>query len=332
MNYNNISVVHLKDGIDVSFNDNESNKEVIFFFDRDKNFIQKTTYPVDIYSSKIENILKNTDHLVYIEKECFFYYSFYFQVSYAHYLTQCVPKLKYYMDNINKLLVIPRSTYTNFTKDIFNILGISDNKILILEDNIEYVFKNISTVEHSGSEWDGVGGQINYDGVEVYKKIRSSLKLNVNEIPHRKIYLKRDGKPNTLYGNGEVGIFRKIDNEDKLISFLIDQDFEIIELGSKSIKEKCYELRDIHTIITQIGANFMNLIFCNSVKNILLLSNDFPLGCDYYFGLIDVLNPIFTNKQIFTHPSSQYGVDPKNITNSPFEVDLHRIKIYLQSL
>lgn len=332
MNYNNISIIHLKNGINVSFNGNESNKEIVFFFDENKNYIQKTTYPVEIHFDNVNNILDNIKEKIYIKEKCFFYYSFYYQVSYAHYLTQCVPKLKYYMNDMSRTLVIPKSTYNKFCKDILSILNIPEEKILVLDDNIEYVFDDIFTVEHIGSQWNGVGGEINLDGIDVYKKIRTSLRLECNTNPYRKVYLKRDGKSNSSYGNGEVGIFRKIDNEDELITLLIDQGFEIIELGTKTIKEKTNDLRDIHTLVTQIGANLMNLIFCNSLKNLLLLSNEYPLGSEYYCGLIDYLNPILANKKIFTYSSSSCGADPKNITNNPFVVDIHRIKNYLQTL
>lgn len=332
MNYFNISIVHLEKGIDVSFNGNESNREIVFFFDDNRNYIQNITYPVEIHFDNVSNIIEDTKEKICINEKCFLYYSFYYQVSYAHYLTQCVPKLKYYMNDMSRTLVIPKSTYNKFCKDILSILGISEEKILVLEDNIEYVFDDISTVEHIGPQWNGVGGEINLDGIDVYKKIRSSLGLGCNTNPHRKVYLKRDGKSNSSYGNGEVGIFRKIDNEHELISLLVDQGFEIIELGTKTIEEKRYELRDVRILVSQIGANLMNLIFCNSLKNVLLLSNEYPLGSEYYFGLIDYLNPISANKEIFTHLSSHSGVDSKNITNNPFVVDIHRIKNYLQSL
>ena len=329
MKYENISIVHLENGIDVNFNNNESNKEVIFSFDSCKKFIQKFTYPVDIFSNNIESIIENVDNLIHIDDECFFYYSFQFQVSFAHYFTQCLPKIKYFLENSDKILVVPKSTYNNLCKDLFNVIGIDLNRILVLENNIEYLFRTITTVEHIGPQWCGTGGEINFDSIEIYKKIRNNLGLIPNKNPYRKIYLKRDCNPNSLYGNGEIGIFRKIDNENELIKFLSDSGFEIIELGSKTIKEKSKQLQDAHTVITQIGSNCMNLIFSNSIKNVLFLSNDLPVGKDYYFQLIDILNPILSTKEIFQYSSSVYGADIKNPTNNPFNVDINTIKNYM---
>ena len=329
MNYKGISIVHLEKGLDVSFNGNETNREVVFSFDSNKKFIQKFTYPVDICSPTIEHTLENTNSKVYVREKCFFYYSFYFQISYAHYLTQCLPKLKYYLSDPSKTLVIPRSTYTKLCKNIFDLIGLNGAKLLILEDNVEYIFDDIQTIEHIGDEWEGVGGKVNNAGVDMYAKIRDSLKLSSNENPHRTVYLKRDGKSNTSYGNGEVGVLRRIDNEDELVNLLIENGFEIIELGNKSIEEKSECLRDIHTVITQLGANCMNLIFSNSIKNVLLLSNDSPVGQDYYFDIIDKVNPIQSNKLMITSISSTIHADPKNETNNPFSMDLNKIQKYL---
>lgn len=332
MKYSNISLVHLEKGLSVQYNGWENNKETVFSFDSNGNFIQKFTYTVDVHSNQINNILLNVDKTIVINENCFLYYSFQYQESFAHYFTQCLPKLKYYLENSDKILVVPRSTYTNLCKDIFNILEISNKKILILENNIRYIFNSLTTVEHIGTQWNGVGGEINFDGIEIYKKIRNKLKLTPNQTPHRKIYLKRDGKPNLLYGNGEIGILRKINNESELENFLLNNGFEIVELGTKSIKEKSEQLADAHTIVTQIGANCINLIFSNSIKHLLLLSNDYPIGKDYYFNLVDSLNPILCTKTIFEHPSSCYGVDLKNSSNNPFSVDIHRINDYIKNL
>ena len=52
-----------------------------------------------------------------------------------------------------------------------------------MKNNIEYVFKTITTVEHIGPQWCGTGGEINFDAIEIYKKIRNNLEL----IPNKKI-------------------------------------------------------------------------------------------------------------------------------------------------
>ena len=108
--------------------------------------------------------------------------------------------------------------------------------------------------------------------------------------------------------------------------------FEIIHLGDKLFDEKVELLKDINILITPLGANCMNLIFSNCPKNILMLSNDRPIGPDYFTNLCSILNNSSTNAKMITYPSLNYNEDPKNGTNSPFTVDLNDVINYIESI
>jgi len=327
MRYFNLTLVHLEDGIEIIYPTGKYG-EVLFFYDDADKFLQHTTWPVDI-SADFNRIIKCAEKTVYIEEDCFLYYSFGHQISYAHYLTQCLPKLHYY--DKEKKLVVPKSTYNILSKNIFELLEIPEERILVLEDNIRYVFKNIDTIPHIGPQWHGVGGQINDAGVEVCKKLRNSLNIKSSENPTRKVYLKRNQNVSLEHNNGQVGKYRRISNEEELIELLVQNGFEILELGDMTIQEKVEALKDINVLITQLGANICNLIFSNTTNNILLLSNDRPIGEHYYFGLLDKLN-LTQSKNLFTYPSSPYNVDPENSTNASFEVNLEDINKYLKNI
>lgn len=327
MRYSNLTLVHLEDGIEITYPTGKY-REVLFFYDDADRFLQHTTWSVHI-EADFNQILKSTEETVYIEEECFLYYSFGYQISYAHYFTQCLPKLYYY--DSKKKLVVPKSTYNILSKTIFELLGIPEERILVLKDNVKYVFKNIDTVPHVGSQWDGVGGEINTAGVEVYYKLRNALGIRPSENPTRKVYLKRNQNVSLEHNNSQVGRYRRISNEDQLIELLVQNGFEILELGDMTIQEKVEALKDINVLITQLGANICNLIFSNASNNILLLSNDKPVGQNYYFALLDKLN-LTQRKDLFIYPSSPHNVDPKNITNASFEVDLENINKYIKTL
>jgi capsular polysaccharide biosynthesis protein len=241
-------------------------------------------------------------------------------------MSQTLPKLLYY--NRDDILVIPKSTYTILCKDILRELKIEEDKILILEDNIKYIFKNLKTSHH---EYHGPGGIIHPDMYTICNLLRSNLGIS-NNLCRRNVYLRRDGIPNKDFGNGEVGHYRKIVNESEIISYLENIGFEIIHLGDKTIKEKCDLLKDINILITPLGANCMNLIFSNCPRNILMLSNDRPIGPDYFINLCNVLNSCSVNGRTITYPSLNYNEDPKNSTNSPFEVNLNDIINYIDAI
>ena len=129
MRYFNLTLVHLEDGVEITYSTGK-NREVLFFYDDTDRFLENTTWPVRI-DADFKKILRGVEETIYIEEDCFLYYAFSLQVSYAHYLTQCLPKLHYY--DLEKKLVIPRSTYNILSKSIFKLLGIPEDRILVLE-------------------------------------------------------------------------------------------------------------------------------------------------------------------------------------------------------
>jgi capsular polysaccharide biosynthesis protein len=320
-----IQLIHFENGIEVDYNGSERNPEWIFAFNNLNEFMQKFTYPCDIFSSQISTMLDKTKDTVIIEEDSFLYYSFWYQCSFSHYMCQTLPKLLYY--NNTDRLVIPKSTYTKLCKDILSQLNIENERILILEDNIKYIFKNLKTTHH---EYHGPGGFIHRDMYSICNLLRQNLNIKQN-MATRNVYLKRDGVANIDFGNGEVGHFRKIINETEIISYLESKGFEIIHLGDKTIKEKCELLRDINILITPLGANCMNLIFSNCPKNILMLSNDRPIGPDYFINLCNGLNNCSTKNKVITYHSINLNEDPKNSTNSPFKVEISDIINYINA-
>jgi capsular polysaccharide biosynthesis protein len=320
-----IQLIHFESGVEVDYNNSEKNPEWVFAFDSSNNFLQKFTYPCDIFSEEISSMLQKTKDTIIVEEDSFLYYSFWYQNSFSHYMCQNLPKLLYY--NRTDRLVIPKSTYTILCKDILELLNIENDRLLILEDNIKYIFKNLKTTHH---EYHGPGGLIHNDMYSICELLRKNLNITGN-LTTRNVYLKRDGVVNIEFGNGEVGHYRKIVNETEIISYLETQGFEIIHLGDKTIREKCELLKDINILITPLGANCMNLIFSNCPKNILMLSNDRPIGPEYFINLCNALNNCSVNSRVITYPSINLNEDPKNSTNSPFRVDLSDIINYIET-
>jgi hypothetical protein len=329
--YTNIKLVHIKDGLDIIHNVNEENREVLFGINQENEFIQGLTYPTHMHFD-LNAINKNDKEIIHIKNKSFLYYSFNYQISFAHYITQCLPKLKKFIENNDLLLIVPESTYNEISKDIFNILNIGNERILILKDGINYTFDELYTVEHIGNQWHGPGGDINEDGIKVYELIRKNLNIFPNDKPHRKVYLKRDSTPNITHGNGEVGIIRKILNEEKLIDFLVKNKFEIIELGNKSINYKKEALKDIKILVTQLGANCTNLIFSNNIENSIFLSNDRPIGERFYIDVFNRLNNSKNKHHNLYYRSENINADPKNGWNSPFFIDTNDIKNILDQI
>lgn len=326
-NFSNIKIVHIVDGLNVKYDSVSENPEVLFAFDENDNLIQRFTYPCDIFPDK-SNIISDTKETIIIEDKSFLFYSYYFQISFAHYVSQCLPKLKYIIDDPSLKIVIPRSTYTSMCREMLDIFDIREDRIIMLEDNILYNFKNLYKMDNI---YHAPGGIVHPDVVYVCSKIRSKLNIN-KSIPYRKVYLKKDGVVNVEFNNTEVGISRKIVNESEIISFLESNGFEIIHLGDKTMSEKAELMKDIKVLITQLGANCMNFVFANGIEKCLILSNDRPVGADYYVNVSYMLTGSSINFNMIQYPSIDLNADPKNSTNSPFYVNMDDIINYVRSI
>jgi len=326
--HSNIKLIHIVDGVDIKYNDWEENKETLFAFDSNNTFMQKFTFPCDIHSDRISNLIDGCYNNVVVDENCLLYYSFHYQISFAHYVSQCLPKLKYVIDDPSLKIVIPRSTYTSMCREMLDIFDIREDRIIMLDDNILYNFKNLYTIDNI---YHAPGGNVHQDVVYVCSKIRSKLNINKSN-PYRKVYLKKDGIVNVDFNNTEVGISRKIVNESEIISFLESNGFEIINLGDKTMSEKADLMKDIKVLITQLGANCMNFVFANGIEKCLVLSNDRPVGVDYYINISHMLTGTHINYNMIKYPSIDINTDPKNSTNSPFYVNMDDIVNYVRSI
>ena len=313
--------INTNDNIYIKNQCNEIHKETIFGLDNNNNIIQHITFPCEIEiieMDKFKNTISSSNEVI-IENG-YLFYSFTYEMSYCHYLCQTVPKLYEYLNTYkNYKLLIPEHRYNNLCKNILNLLNIDESDILILKHKNIYVINDYIITNKYGC----IPSNFTHDQISIYKKIREKLNILPNVDPLRKVYLKRDGHPNSLFGNSETGILRQITNENELIEELIKKGFEIITLGNKYIDEKSFLLNNIKILITPLGANCMNFIFCNSPHNIIYLSNTENFGNDLFSRLSEELNDSKINSTIVRYPGIK--TDPLNPWNNSFSVDIKDI-------
>ena len=114
-----------------------------------------------------------------------------------------------------------------------------------------------------------------------------------------------------------------------MINTLESKGFEIITLGTKTLNDKSVLLKDVDVLITQLGANCMNLFLSNGPNKLLLLSNDKPIWDKYYVGLCSQLNGRNISHNLLTYKGDGSKGDPKNIWNNPFSVSVGDVLNYL---
>lgn len=264
--------------------------------------------------------------------QIFLFYSWNYQISFGHFMSNCVPKLYEYikLKNKNPLLKIgiPLKRYSLICKNLLSLFNINNDDIIIFEYDVIYNINKLYTIKHFDTF-----NTICDSKLFTYNFIRTQLKIKCNNNGTKKIYIKKDNIINIKTDNYEIGITRKILNENIIIDYLKKNGFNIISLGDKNIKEKSDLLNDAHVVITQLGGNCFNLLFSNTPKNILFLSNDTPLGYKYYCDIFQKINySTYSNISIYKYKSINKNIDKKNKTNSPFVVNINDIECYLKNI
>ena len=61
------------------------------------------------------------------------------------------------------------------------------------------------------------------------------------------------------------------------------------------------------------------------MKNCIILSNNEPLGENYYISLSSILNKHPINTILIKHPSNYELCDPTNRWNSPYTIDISQL-------
>ena len=324
-----MKLLYLEDGMTINHNRCETNMETIFGLDEQNNIIQGFTFQTHVtivYKHNFDENVNNSKK-IFLENG-FLFYSFRYQISFAHYMTQTVPKLYEYINNYsNYKLLIPNSSYNKLCKDILQNLNINTENIIVLQDKTMYIVNDYITSKLYNSPPDNFTS----NHLWIYHKIREPLNIIKNNQPYKKIYIKRDGISNSDFGNSETGIKRQIINENELIERLIKMDFQIVHLGDKLLSEKKHILENSKILITALGANCLNIIFSNAPKNMIILSNNQNFGYEYYINLCQALNNEKINPVLFKY-SSLYNNDNLNQWNGSFCVDIDKLCDYVKSI
>lgn len=325
-------LLYLEKGLLINYNNNENVEEKLFELNNNNEIINTNiifpcnfTYNKNDLKNNIEYININ-NKFIEIEKG-FLFYSYIYEKSFAHYITQTIPKLSDYIQNYYDFpLLIPNFCYNIFSKNLLNLLKI-DN-IIILEDKFIYNINNLITIPH----YHAPPSYFTNNHLFIYNLIRNKLEIKNDQIKNRKIYLKRDSIQNDKYGNSETGICRQILNENELIDKLKNLNFEIITLGTSSIENKKKLLENASIIITPSGANCCNFLFTNAPNNIIYLGNLETFTDEYFSNIIKILNSTNINCHSLRYQSIYELCDPTNKWNSPFNVDIDDLIIFISKL
>lgn len=327
MKLHDVKIIHTEIDVPITYNKYETNIENVFILDSKNNNINGITYSCPIYFDKkiIQNKLLN-NKIIFLSNG-FLFYSFMYQTAFGHFIEQLLPKINYYLKFKNEItdlkMCIPKKRYNLITKNIIKLLNISDKDIIIIEHDTVINIKHLYYNNYECSDY-------NTDKISTFNLIREKLLITDNILHNKNVYLKKN--TNIIINNDcyNIGKTRQIINENLLINKLKKLNFKIVTLGDKNIYEKKDILSNINILITQTGGNMYNLIFSNTPKHIIFLSNKYPLHTKYINNLLPMLNYYTKNSiKIFEHESYIKNCDKKNVMNDPFNVDIDKLLNYI---
>lgn len=197
--------------------------------------------------------------------------------NYYHFIVDTIIVTFFYLNflwkkDINIILLVPTEYYRNYinNSNIFkNFLNIDNISIEIIDNKYSYEHLYFGTNVVEICDEKNVGYQ------NFISKIFNSLTPNTNlTMKNKYLYIskKNNNLKNTLINNEN---HRLIVNEDILIDFLKSINFDIVELSSKSIQEKCNIMNSYDIIILHTGASALNSFFNKSRGKILILDDEF---------------------------------------------------------
>ena len=287
MKLENVKLIHTEKDIPINYNSNENFVENIFIFNSKMENISGITFtcPINFDKNEMNQNLMNKKEI--IVENIFLFYSFMYQIAFGHYVEQVLPKINYYLNlkkSVNDLkFCIPKKRLSLITKDIIKLLNISDEEIIILDHD---TIINSTNLYYNNYEC----ADFNKDKLETFNLIREKLLISKNNMFNRNVYIKRN--TDIIINNDcfNIGKTRQIINENTLIEFLKQNNFEIITLGEHDLHTKKELLSNINILITQSGGAMYNLVFSNTPKHIIFLSNKTPLHIEYIHNLLPLLN------------------------------------------
>ena len=139
-------IIYFKDSLKIK---DYTHSEYLFELDDNNKIIKNSNiipryfeYDENTFKLRLENII-NKNSIIELNNG-FLFYSYIYEINYANFLNQTLPKLTDYLIYFsNYKILIPKKFYTNFHKDIFNILKIHINNIILLEEDYIYILLKI---------------------------------------------------------------------------------------------------------------------------------------------------------------------------------------------
>jgi capsular polysaccharide biosynthesis protein len=239
--------------------------------------------------------------------------------NYVHFLHSIVPRFDLLKDAglLNSDTVYIVENYRSYRREIIEErIGIPANQIYELQNNTTFECENcILTsrpieIPHSYPTW----------AVQYLRQLFNEELITEN---NKKIYISRADAQK-----------RRVNNEQEVIEFLTNKNFEIHTLETLTVAEQVKLFSSANTIIAPHGANMGNLVFCQPNTKVIEIFNPYYTPSMYY-GLARKMNctyrAIFSENQGFVIPGET--IIPFEVAQSiNIDVDLQKLETTMNEM
>jgi capsular polysaccharide biosynthesis protein len=220
----------------------------------------------------------------------------------------------------NKIrLLIPESSYSILLQNIVKLYGIDEAYIVILPINTRCKMNTLVKINVLDTSWNFA---INKILIKTFVNLRNKLSITQEASPSRYIYLCRSSVISAELNTCAAGKNRTIINQKDLNDLLKKYNFEFIDVATNILEEKRDKLINAKIIITETGANILNILFTSFPSHLILLTNSYT-AVDWAMYWEQLLRSI-TN---FSFTCSTFRSISENIdVNDPYLVDIPQIE------
>jgi hypothetical protein len=251
------------------------------------------------------------------------FYFVYNTDNYYHFIYDTLPYLITYLDlkkeklNLKLLMNYPNSGSYNFypfVREFLELLGISDNDILIVNNHTVYNEIYISSSYTHGIDSNLPPRKEIYD---FYRKLALDIKYGNEYVKTpKKIYISRRSWIHNDFSNIGTNYTtrRKLENEDTLVESLNQQGYVEVFTENLSTIEKIRMFSQVDSVIGSIGGGMCNVLFSPETTDVVVLLS--PTFLD--------VNKRFTYS--FSNVNVKYFNDTKHVSDDEFKKYM-RVKV-----
>lgn len=218
--------------------------------------------PKSFYLSFYKKLFLNK--IIKVDGDCVIAHNSYFQ-NYYHWLLEAVPRLFLLKEKATQYKLLLNANSPNFIKQYVSLFGFKE--IVYLEDNYLAKVKHVTFTTFTSR------------GLAMYEPvIRNMVKwlFKKNEI------LENSNPTKNIFITRKNAKYRRLINEDEIISYLSSNGFEIVTLENLTIKEQMQLFANAKNVIGTQGAGMANMIYSTHGKMLITIIHEEHPDDAYY--------------------------------------------------